>query len=78
LGRIDDPADLAFAREHVFPKLQYAAAHESSMDQIIFGWFCSPRLQLWPRESFRVVDWNIERGTRLESILEFLRNTKPI
>jgi choline kinase len=25
-AEIDDPADLAFAREHVFPKLQYAAA----------------------------------------------------
>jgi len=25
-AEIDDPADLAFAREHVFPRLQYAAA----------------------------------------------------
>ena len=25
-AEIDDPADLAFAREHVFPKVQYAAA----------------------------------------------------
>jgi len=23
---IDDPADLAFAREHVFPRLRYAVA----------------------------------------------------
>jgi len=28
------------------------------------------------RDSFRVVDWNIERGTRLESILQFLRKYK--
>ena len=46
------------------------------MDQIISGGFVPPRLQLWPRESFRVVDWNIERGIRLESILEFLRKYK--
>ncbi len=46
------------------------------MDQIISGGFVPPRLQLWPRESFRVVDWNIERGTRLQSILEFLRKYK--
>ena len=25
-AEIDDPADLAFAREHVFPRLQYAVA----------------------------------------------------
>jgi len=46
------------------------------MDQIISGGFVPPRLQLWARESFRVVDWNIERGTRLESILQFLRKCK--
>ena len=46
------------------------------MDQIISGGFVPPRLQLWARESFRVVDWNIERGTRFESILEFLRKYK--
>jgi endonuclease/exonuclease/phosphatase family metal-dependent hydrolase len=46
------------------------------MDQIISGGFVPPRLQLWPRESFRVVDWNIERGTRLEAILQFLRKYK--
>jgi endonuclease/exonuclease/phosphatase family metal-dependent hydrolase len=50
--------------------------HESSMDQIISGGFVPPRLQLWGRDSFRVVDWNIERGTRLESILKFLRKYK--
>jgi endonuclease/exonuclease/phosphatase family metal-dependent hydrolase len=46
------------------------------MDQIISGGFVPPRLQLWARESFRVVNWNIERGTRLESILKFLRKYK--
>jgi endonuclease/exonuclease/phosphatase family metal-dependent hydrolase len=46
------------------------------MDQIISGGFVPPRLQLWPRESFRVVDWNIERGTHFESILQFLRKYK--
>src|SRR6201987_5627389 len=50
--------------------------HESPMDQIISGGFVLPRVQLWPHESFRIVDWNIERGTRLEAILEFLKKCK--
>ena len=31
-----------------------------------FRWLC------WPRNSIRVVDWNIERGLQLTAILEFL------
>lgn len=31
-----------------------------------FRWLC------WPRNSIRVVDWNIERGLQLPAILEFL------
>ena len=46
------------------------------MDQVIAGGCVPPRLQLWPRESFRVVDWNIERGTHLPAILEFLKKCK--
>jgi endonuclease/exonuclease/phosphatase family metal-dependent hydrolase len=51
-------------------------SHESSMDQIFSGNFAPVRFQLWPRESFRVVDWNIDRGTQLQGILEFLREAK--
>ena len=46
------------------------------MDQITAGGFVPPRFQIWPRDSFRVVDWNIDRGTHLDSILEFLKSCK--
>jgi endonuclease/exonuclease/phosphatase family metal-dependent hydrolase len=49
---------------------------ESPMDQIIAGGFVPPRLQIWPRDSFRVVDWNIERGIHLSAIVDFLRKCK--
>ena len=35
-----------------------------------------PRLQLWPRDSIRVVDWNIDRGLRLAQVVEFLKSCK--
>jgi len=47
--------------------------HEYSMNRVTSGDFAVPRIQLWPRESFRVVDWNIERGLRLSAIIEFLK-----
>jgi endonuclease/exonuclease/phosphatase family metal-dependent hydrolase len=50
--------------------------HESSMDEVICGGFVPPRLELWPRESIRVVDWNIERGTHTAGIIEFLKKCK--
>src|ERR1700752_2231557 len=59
-----------------FPNCNMPPQHESPMDEVISGGFVPPRIQLWPRGTFRVVDWNIERGTRLESILEFLKKCK--
>jgi 2-C-methyl-D-erythritol 4-phosphate cytidylyltransferase len=50
--------------------------HDSSMERVISGGFVPPRLQLWPRESFRIVAWNIDRGTHLTAILEFLKECK--
>jgi len=50
--------------------------HDSSMDQVICGGFVLPRVRLWPRDSIRVVDWNIERGTHLAEIIEFLKKCK--
>jgi endonuclease/exonuclease/phosphatase family metal-dependent hydrolase len=50
--------------------------HELYMDEIISGSFVPPRLQLWPRDSFRVVDWNIDRGTHFSAIVEFLKRCK--
>jgi len=51
--------------------------HESSMDRVTAGSFVVPRIQLWRRESFRVVDWNIERGMQLSAIVEFLKKCSP-
>jgi endonuclease/exonuclease/phosphatase family metal-dependent hydrolase len=50
--------------------------HEASMDRVTSGGFVVPRLQLWPRDSFRVVNWNIERGIHLAAIVEFLKKCK--
>jgi len=46
------------------------------MDQILSGSFAPVRFELWQRDSFRVMDWNIERGTRLEGVLEFIKEAK--
>jgi len=46
------------------------------MDQILSGGFAPVRFQLWRRDSFRVVDWNIDRGTQLQGILDFIKEAK--
>jgi endonuclease/exonuclease/phosphatase family metal-dependent hydrolase len=40
--------------------------------EIIAENFAPPQWFSWPRNSIRVVDWNIDRGLRLPSIIEFL------
>lgn len=47
-----------------------------SMYQILSGNFAPVLFQLWRRDSFRVVDWNIDRGTQLQGILEFIKEAK--
>src|SRR6201995_3255914 len=47
----------------------------SSDQEIESGNFAPPRWTVWPPSSIRVVDWNINRGLRLDSILEFLAGT---
>src|ERR1700745_1611404 len=47
----------------------------SSDHEIQSGNFAPPRWTVWPPSSIRVVDWNINRGLRLDSILEFLAST---
>jgi len=49
---------------------------DSPMDQIISGRFAPLRFQLWPRDSFRIVNWNIERGLRFNRVVEFLKACK--
>lgn len=46
------------------------------MDEVSSGGFVPPRFQLWPRDSFRVVDWNIERGIQLNAIVDFLKDCR--
>jgi endonuclease/exonuclease/phosphatase family metal-dependent hydrolase len=43
-----------------------------SANEIIAENFAPSQWRSWPRSSVRVVDWNIDRGLRLPSIIEFL------
>ena len=46
------------------------------MQEIETGNFSPPRLVLIPPDSIRVVNWNINRGLRLQRVIEFLANAK--
>jgi endonuclease/exonuclease/phosphatase family metal-dependent hydrolase len=41
-------------------------------NEIIVGNFAPSQWLAWPRGSFRVVDWNIDRGLKLSAIIDFL------
>jgi endonuclease/exonuclease/phosphatase family metal-dependent hydrolase len=41
-------------------------------NEIISGNFAPSPWLFWPRSSFRVVDWNIDRGLKLPAIIDFL------
>jgi endonuclease/exonuclease/phosphatase family metal-dependent hydrolase len=41
-------------------------------NEIIAGSFAPSQWLSWPRSSFRVVDWNIDRGLKLSAIIDFL------
>ena len=41
-------------------------------NEIIVGNFAPSQWISWPRSSFRVVDWNIDRGLKLPAIIDFL------
>ena len=43
--------------------------------EIIAENFAPARWLSWPRSSIRIVDWNIDRGLQLKSIVEFLGDT---
>jgi endonuclease/exonuclease/phosphatase family metal-dependent hydrolase len=47
-----------------------------SMQEIETGNFSPPRLVLIPPDSIRVVNWNINRGLRLQSVIAFLAGAK--
>ena len=44
------------------------------MRDLLAGSFAVPRWKLWSPETIRVVNWNIDRGLRLEEILAFLES----
>jgi endonuclease/exonuclease/phosphatase family metal-dependent hydrolase len=48
----------------------------NSMQEIETGNFASPRWVLCPPGSIRVVNWNINRGLRLQRVIEFLSSVK--
>ena len=43
--------------------------------EILTGNFTPLRLAIWPPSSLRIVDWNIDRGQRLQGIIDFLSST---
>ena len=47
-----------------------------SVQEIETGNFSPPRLVLIPPDSIRVVNWNINRGLRLQGVIEFLASAK--
>ena len=48
----------------------------TSIQEIETGNFSPPRLVLIPPDSIRVVNWNINRGLRLQPVIEFLASAK--
>jgi endonuclease/exonuclease/phosphatase family metal-dependent hydrolase len=42
------------------------------MDDVLRGSFAAPRWRLWPPGDIRVITWNIDRGSRLTEVIDFL------
>jgi endonuclease/exonuclease/phosphatase family metal-dependent hydrolase len=47
-----------------------------SMNEILAENFAPNEWLSWPQSSFRVVDWNIDRGSKLSEIIDFLGDSK--
>jgi endonuclease/exonuclease/phosphatase family metal-dependent hydrolase len=43
-----------------------------AMKDVLTGSFAERQWYLWPPDTIRIIDWNIERGLKLPGILEFL------
>jgi endonuclease/exonuclease/phosphatase family metal-dependent hydrolase len=43
-----------------------------AMPEIVTGSFAPCKWLLWPPNSLRIVDWNIDRGLQLQSVIDFL------
>src|SRR6266853_4435744 len=44
------------------------------MNDVLAGSFAPWRLELWPPQTIRVVNWNIDRGLRLQEVADFLES----
>lgn len=47
--------------------------HDARIDRILSGDYAPPIIQVWPRDDLRILDWNIDRGLHLQSIIRFLK-----
>jgi endonuclease/exonuclease/phosphatase family metal-dependent hydrolase len=79
-AEIDDPVDLNFAQQNVCPKVALAATvwrlqSKVPMQDIFAGNFAPLKWLIWPPNSVRIVDWNIERGQKLTGVIDFLAST---
>lgn len=56
---------------------QKASKHAmSALEQIETGSFATPGWVIFPPDSLRVVSWNINRGSHLDRVIEFLTRVK--
>jgi hypothetical protein len=46
------------------------------MNDVLTGNFAPPRWDFWPSDAIRVVNWNIDRGMRLQEVTDFLESQK--
>ena len=46
------------------------------MNDVLVGNYALSRWDLWPRDTIRIVNWNIERGMRLPDVTDFLASQK--
>jgi endonuclease/exonuclease/phosphatase family metal-dependent hydrolase len=48
-----------------------------AMPEIVTGSFAQFKWLLWPPNSLRIVDWNIDRGLQLQGVIDFLGAANP-
>jgi endonuclease/exonuclease/phosphatase family metal-dependent hydrolase len=46
------------------------------MNDVLTGNFAPPQWDFWPPDAIRVVNWNIDRGMRLQEVTDFLESQK--
>ena len=46
------------------------------MNDVLVGNYAARRWDLWPPDSLRIVNWNIDRGMRLREVIDFLESAR--